>query len=95
MKREYTETFQVNHFEAICDVCGYAQKDSWRGFGKCEFCKKHVCWKHYSYSLDETGDYPKYFFACPEHEQKLRTIVAQYEALPGYPSLPDMVKQQR
>ena len=92
MIREYTKTVQEEHFEVSCDVCGYTQKDNWRGFGKCEFCEKHVCYKHYSYSEDGSGDYPRYKRACPEHEEKLKALVEQYESYRNAPDLDDLIK---
>ena len=93
MKREFTKTVVEKHFEVICDVCGYSQIDSWRGFGKCEFCDKHVCWKHFAYSEDESGDYPRYKRACPEHEEKLKEIVEKYQELCNYPDLDELIEK--
>ena len=94
-KREYTKTIEVTNFEIICDVCGHTQRNSMRGFGECAFCEKQVCYKHYAYSEDESGDYPTYVRACPEHEQKLKAIIEYYKERSNYPSLEEMIEQQR
>jgi hypothetical protein len=98
MKEEFTKTVVQKHFYAICDICGARQEDTWRGMGSCEFCGKHLCRKCFiALAEDESGDYPDYKYACPEHRTKLVTAWEKYQEMArmDYPDFSDFIEEEK